>query len=43
MDKYRLYQHFGSMQQLAYIRSVEFQEGRSGSLKAWQVKNGPLQ
>lgn len=32
----------GSMQQEAYIRKIEYAEGRAGGLKAYQVKSGPL-
>lgn len=32
----------GSIQQEAYIREVEYVEGRAGGLKAYQCKSGPL-
>lgn len=32
----------GSMQQLAYVRPVMYQEGRSESMNAWEVKSGDL-
>ncbi len=32
----------GSMQQEAYIRKIEYAEGRAGGLKAYQIKSGPL-
>ncbi len=34
--------HVGSMQQAAYVRPLEYQEGRAHGLKAVEVKNGPL-
>lgn len=34
--------HVGSMQQAAYVRPIEYQEGRTHGLKAVEVKNGPL-
>ncbi|RSX54057.1 hypothetical protein D2E25_0363 [Bifidobacterium goeldii] len=32
----------GSLQQVAYTRPIEYQEGRAHGLKAIEVKNGPL-
>ncbi|MDO4262108.1 MAG: aldose 1-epimerase family protein [Eubacteriales bacterium] len=32
----------GSIQQLAYVRPIRYEEGRSGGLRAFEVKNGPL-
>ena len=43
MDKYRLYQHFGSMRQLAYIRSVEFQERKKRQPEGVAGKNNSSQ
>lgn len=34
--------HMGSLQQAAYVRPIEYQEGRVHGLKAIEVKNGPL-
>lgn len=34
--------HMGSLQQAAYARPIEYQEGRAHGLKAIEVKNGPL-
>lgn len=34
--------HVGSVQQVAYVRPVTYQEGRSSGLKAYDVKNGKL-
>ena len=34
--------HMGSLQQAAYVRPIEYQEGRAHGLKAIEVKNGPL-
>ena len=42
MNKKDLLKKAGSMQQLAYIRPIGFQEGRSRGMKAFDVKNGPL-
>lgn len=43
MDRQNLLRRVGSMQQLAYVRPVTYGEGRASGLKAWEVKNGPLQ
>lgn len=43
MDKKELYQYVGSMQQLAYIRKVTCEEGRSTGLRMFDVKNECLQ
>jgi hypothetical protein len=43
MEREKLYRYTGSMQQLAYVRSCLFQEGRSAGLRGLQVKNGPMQ
>lgn len=43
MDRRDLLRRAGSMQQLAYVRPVTYGEGRASGLKAWEVKNGPLQ
>lgn len=37
-----LLKKIGNMEQLAYIREVEYLEGPGKSLRAFQVKNGPL-
>ncbi|MDO4344755.1 MAG: aldose 1-epimerase family protein [Eubacteriales bacterium] len=42
MEKKKLYQYIGNMQQLAYVRPVECEEGRAENMKVLQVKNGPL-
>ncbi|NEG88861.1 aldose 1-epimerase family protein [Bifidobacterium aerophilum] len=34
--------HMGSLQQAAYTRPIEYQEGRSHGLRGIEVKNGPL-
>ncbi|TPF96365.1 hypothetical protein EP30_08025 [Bifidobacterium sp. UTCIF-39] len=34
--------HMGSIQQAAYVRPIEYQEGRAHGLRAIEVKNGPL-
>lgn len=38
--KQEMMKYMGSMQQMAYVRPVTYQEGRSGGLKAYEVKNG---
>lgn len=43
MDRSDLLRRVGSMQQLAYVRPVTYSEGRTSGLKAYEVKNGPLQ
>lgn len=43
MEKKDLYRYVGSMQQLAYIRSLTLQEGRTEGTKVLEVKNGKLQ
>lgn len=43
MDRQDLLRRVGSMQQLAYVRPITFEEGRASGLNAWEVKNGPLQ
>ena len=42
MVKRDLMKKLGSMQQVAYIRKVRFEEGRAGNMKAIEVKNGPI-
>lgn len=42
MKKQDLMRQMGSLQQVAYIRPVEYTQGRSSSLKAFDVKNGPM-
>lgn len=42
MDRETLLKKVGSMQQLAYVRPLEYTEGRSTGLRAFDVKNGPL-
>ena len=43
MDRQNLLRRVGSMQQLAYVRPITYGEGRTSGLKAYEVKNGPLQ
>ena len=43
MNKQNLLRRVGCIQQLAYVRPVTYGEGRASGLKAWEVKNGPLQ
>lgn len=42
MKKHDIIKKTGSMQQVAYIRPVEYLEGRSSGLRAFDVKNGAL-
>lgn len=42
MKKQQLKRLTGSLDQVAYIRDVEFERGRAKGLGAWEVKNGPL-
>ena len=42
MKKKELYEYMGSMQQMAYVRSLKYDEGQSSEMKAVQVKNGPM-
>lgn len=43
MEKRELFQYVGSMQQVAYVRKVTCEEGRSTGLRMYDVKNGCLQ
>ncbi|MBR3001245.1 MAG: aldose 1-epimerase family protein [Oscillospiraceae bacterium] len=43
MKKEDLLRYTGSIQQIANVRSITFNEGRSKGMKAIQVRNGPLQ
>ena len=43
MDKKELYKYVGNTQQVAYIRKVTCEEGRSTGLRLFDVKNGCLQ
>ncbi len=42
MRKEELLRKVGSLQQAAYVRPVEYQEGRAKGLRAYEVMNGPL-
>lgn len=42
LNKKELMKKVGSMQQVAYVRPVEYLEGRSSALRAFEVKNGAL-
>lgn len=42
MNKKEMLKKIGSLQQLAYVRPVEFLEGRSNGLRAFEVKNGAM-
>lgn len=42
MEKERLLRYAGHMAQAAEIREISYEEGRTGGMKAWQIKNGPL-
>ena len=41
-DRKELLGRVGSMQQLAYVRPVTYEEGRARGMRAFEVKNGPL-
>ncbi len=41
-DKKELLRLVGSMQQLAYVRPVTFEEGRARGMRAFEIKNGSL-
>lgn len=43
MEKKELYRYIGNMQQLAYVRQVTCNEGRSSGMKLYEVKNECLQ
>lgn len=43
MNRQELLKKTGSMQQLAYVRKLEYKEGRSAGLNCIEVKNGPLE
>lgn len=42
MDREAVLRRVGSMEQLAFIRPVEYREGRAAGLRAFDVQNGPL-
>ncbi len=42
MDRKEILKYVGNMQQLAYVRPVVYDEGRSRQMEAYEVKNGPL-
>lgn len=42
MDRKKLCQYVGNMQQLAYVRPFMYAEGRSSGLKAYEIKNGEM-
>lgn len=42
MERYTFLKQVGSMQQVASVRPVTFEEGRAGKMKAYDVKNGSL-
>lgn len=42
MEKKEILSYVGNMQQVAYVRQIEYQEGRASKMKAIEVKNGPL-
>lgn len=43
MDRQELLRRVGSVQQLACIRPMAYTEGRCAGLRAYEVKNGPLE
>ncbi|MFV0465748.1 MAG: aldose 1-epimerase family protein [Lachnospiraceae bacterium] len=42
MNKKELYQYIGSMQQLAFVRPITFNEGRAKGIQGFDIKNGDL-
>ena len=42
MDRKEILKKVGSMQQLAYVREIEYKNGRSSGLKVYDVKNDKL-
>lgn len=42
MERNEILRRVGSLEQLAFIRPVEFWEGRADGLRAFDVQNGPL-
>ena len=42
MKKEKIFRYAGHMAQAAEIREISYEEGRAGGMKAWQIKNGPL-
>ena len=42
MEKEKIFRYAGHMAQTAEIREISYEEGRAGGMKAWQIKNGPL-
>lgn len=42
MKKYEMYKYMGSIQQMAYVRSLKYDEGQASEMKAIQVKNGSM-
>ena len=42
MSKNEILKRVGNIQQLAYVRAIEYSEGRSSGLKAFDIKNGKL-
>lgn len=42
MEKKKICQYVGSMQQIAYVRPLQYGEGRSSGLKTYEVKNGEM-
>ena len=42
MKKEEIFRYAGHMAQAAEIREISYEEGRAGGMKAWQIKNGPL-
>jgi len=42
MNKREIYKYAGSMQQVAFVRPISFDEGRAGRMRGYDVKNGDL-
>ena len=42
MNKKEFHKYVGSMQQVAFVRPISFEEGRASGIKGYDVKNGDL-
>ena len=42
MDKREIISRVGNIQQVAYARKIQFEEGRTSGMRAVEVKNGPM-
>ncbi len=42
MKKNKIHKYLGSMQQVAFVRSISFGEGRASGMKGYDIKNGDM-